>query len=79
MYRKETYSRVGIVKHLSDMFLNRNVLKQRDYLSPLLFNCALDCIIRRVHVKQDGLKLYGTYQLLFYADDVNILGEVYIL
>jgi hypothetical protein len=28
----------------------------------------------RVQVKQDGLKLNGTHQLLAYADDVDILG-----
>ena len=27
-----------------------------------------------VQVKQDGLKLNGTHQLLAYADDINILG-----
>jgi len=56
------------------MFPIRNGLKQGDALSPLLFNFALDCLIRRVQVNQDGLKLSGTQQLLAYADDVNILG-----
>ena len=71
----ETYSRVRVGEHLSDMFPIRNGLKQGDALSPLLFNFALQCAIRRVQVIQDGLKLNDTHQLLVYADVVNILGE----
>jgi len=42
MCLSKTYRRVGVGKNLSDMFPIRNGLKQRDALSPLLFNFGLE-------------------------------------
>jgi len=40
----------------------------------IAFQFALEYIIRKVQVNQDGLKLNDTHQLLVYADDDNMLG-----
>ena len=48
---RETFSRVRVGKHLSDMLPIKNCLKQGDTLSPLLFNFASEYAIRRVLVK----------------------------
>jgi hypothetical protein len=56
-------------------FLIQNGLKQKDALSPLLFNVALEYAIRRVQQNQVGLNLNGTHQLLAYAYYVNLLGD----
>jgi len=80
MCLNETYGRVRVVKHSSDMLPVRNGLKQGDALSPLIFNCALDYAIRRFLVNQDGLKLNGTHQLLVYTYYVNtFVGSVHTM
>jgi len=65
---------VRVVKHSSNIFPMTNGLKQGDASSPLLFNFAFECAVRRLRVNQDSLKLNGSHQLLVYADDVNRLG-----
>ena len=70
MCLNETYSRVQVGKHLSDLFPSENGLIQGDALSPLLFGFAAVCAIRRVQVKvcDDD------------DDDVNVLsGNVNVI
>jgi hypothetical protein len=72
---KGTYDKVRIDKNFSYNFPIHNGLKDGDALSPLLFNFALESVIKKVQEKQVRLKLNGTYQLLVYPDDVNVLGD----
>jgi len=56
MCLNESYSRVCVCKHVSDMFPAKNSLKKGEGLSPLLLNLTLEYAIRRVQVMEVGLK-----------------------
>jgi hypothetical protein len=74
MHLSDTYSRVRVGKYLSGTLPIQNGLNQEDALSPFLFQRCFRLAVKMVHVNQDGMKLNVTYQLVVYADDVNILG-----
>jgi hypothetical protein len=75
MCLNEICSKVLKGKHLCDGFPIQNRIKQEDALSLLIFNFSLEYSVRKVQKNQVALKLNGTYQLLAYANDVNLLGD----
>jgi len=79
MCRNEFYSRVRLGKRLSDIFPIKNVLKQGNTLSPLLFKFALDYAITSFRVNQDDLKFNGTYQIWFMLLILIFWADAYIL
>jgi hypothetical protein len=75
LVRNETYSRVRVGMHLSEMFPIRNGLKQGDVALPLFFNFIFNYAIRRVQLNQDGLKLNGNISFWFKL----MMTEAYII
>jgi hypothetical protein len=53
-------------------------LDSGDCPAPLIFSFSLEYVIRKFQANKEGLKLNGTYQVLIYANDVNVLGGTYI-
>jgi hypothetical protein len=61
--------------YLSEPITVRNGLRQGDALAFLLFNIALEKVIREAGVQTRGTIFYKSVQILAYADDVDIVGR----
>jgi len=70
-----TQCRVKIQNRLSEPITVKNGFGQRDALACLLFNIALEKVIRDDAVNIRGTMFYKSVQILAYADDIDISGR----
>jgi len=72
----ETKVKVKVDGMISDPVQVKSRLRQRDALSPILFNLVLKRGIREINVNRQGFKLQdSSIGLLAYADDAVLLEE----
>jgi sorting nexin-29 len=62
------------VYELTHSIATKQGLKQGDGLAPLLFNLALEFILRRLSIDLEGTIKYKSTQILAYADDTAIIS-----
>ncbi|KAL4152688.1 hypothetical protein QTP88_000521 [Uroleucon formosanum] len=74
----KTRCKVRFNQHISDEFEVKTGLRQGDALSPILFNIALEMVVRKTQKKYGGVNLEENRRqcgVLAYADDIIILGS----
>jgi sorting nexin-29 len=69
---ESTTAKVKIQNELSESFHIRNGLRQGYALACILFNIALEKIVREANINQCGNVFYKSVQILAYADDIDI-------
>jgi hypothetical protein len=69
---QQTYCKVRFMGETSETFECKTVLRQGDALFPVLFNHALEEVIKDMHKKRE-IELVGMNTLLAYTDDLVIL------
>jgi sorting nexin-29 len=70
-----TQCQVKIQNKLSEPINVTNGVRQGDALAFLLFNIALEKVIRDAAVNTRGTIFYKSVQILAYADDIDITGR----
>ena len=69
-----TSSRVKVNNEISSSFIINSGLKQGDAMSPVIFNMALESVIRKIP-RTEALNLDEGNVLLAYADDIVVIGN----
>ncbi|CAG4970890.1 unnamed protein product [Colias eurytheme] len=67
--------KVKVCRGFTDVFEVTTGLKQGDALSPILFNLALEYLIRKILILEGGIELNGNHKVIGYADDLALLGQ----
>ena len=75
MTMEHTKSQVRIQSDLSGPITTKKGLRQGDSLACLLFNLALEKVIRNAGIQTNGTIFYKSVQLLAYADDIDIIAR----
>lgn len=76
MYMEETKYQVRVDSILFEAFTVETGLKQGDALSPLLFNLAIEKVVRTMQNAGSGVAFNEhRVQILGFANDLNILSE----
>jgi len=66
---------VQIHSHLSVPISTTRGVRQGDALSCLLFNIALEKVIRDLGIQTKGTIFFKTVQILAYADDIDLMAR----
>ena len=72
---KRVKCRVKLQNELSEPFYTDKGLRQGDSLSCILFNIALEKVIRASGINVKGNIFQRSLQILAYADDIDIIGR----
>ncbi|PNF28690.1 hypothetical protein B7P43_G07879, partial [Cryptotermes secundus] len=72
---RKTQCQIKIQNMLSSPIITRNGVQQGDSLACLLFNIALEKVVRDAGINTRGIIFYKSVQILAFADDIDIIGR----
>jgi sorting nexin-29 len=72
---KNSKCQIKIQNNLSDPMEIKNGLRQGDAIACLLFNIALEKVIRDANINTRGTIFYKSVEILAYADDIVIIAR----